>query len=67
MSRTKCLQCGNECELEQRDDGGYEEFWGAQVWHTQLTDVSDCCHSDDIEEIEDEEDSESLSSVSQTV
>ena len=38
-----CPCCGNDCEVYTEDHGGWEEFWGAKVWHEQLTDVSECC------------------------
>jgi hypothetical protein len=50
----KCIECGKECELIEKDDGGYEEFWGAKVWHEQMTDYSDCCCAE-YEEVEDDE------------
>ena len=50
----KCLKCSNECDLHDIDDGGYEEVWGAKMWHPMWTTVSDCCH-DEYEEVEEEE------------
>lgn len=50
----RCLRCNQECDLVTEDHGGWEEFWGAPVWHTQLVDVSDCCN-DEYEEVDDDE------------
>ena len=47
----KCIACGEPCELVERDDGGYEEFWGRPVWHEQMRDYSECC-LDEYEEVE---------------
>jgi hypothetical protein len=52
MTCTKyiCLKCKSECDLHEIDEGGYEEFWGAKVWHPVFTSLSDCCHSEYREE-----------------
>jgi hypothetical protein len=46
MIRYRCENCGNECDIIEYDDGGYEEIWGARIWHPQPTDYSDCCKED---------------------
>ena len=46
-----CVECGEPCDIHEREDGGYEEFWGAKVWHQQFTSVSDCCNSEDYDEV----------------
>ena len=38
-----CEECEQECELVEIDEGGYEEIWGARMWHPMWTNVSDCC------------------------
>lgn len=50
----KCLACDQICDLVEKDEGGYVEFWGARVWHPQFTDVSDCCLSEDYEEVDED-------------
>ena len=50
-----CEKCGEECELTEIDDGGWEEFWGAKVWHEQMTSYSDCWFAE-YEEKEEEPD-----------
>ena len=47
-----CLQCNQECDLIETDHGGWEEFWGAKVWHYQYVSVTSCCGSEDYEEVE---------------
>lgn len=54
MTTYRCIECGHECDLIEVDHGGWEEFWGAKVWHHQYTDVTDCCQSEDYETIEEE-------------
>ena len=54
MKRFRCHECGNECDLIEEDQGGYEEFWGAKVWHEQFTDITDCCRVEDFDEFEEE-------------
>jgi len=51
MKYYRCNECNHICDLVERDDGGYEEFWGAKVWHAQYTTVTDCCGSEDYEEV----------------
>jgi len=46
----RCEECRCKCDLHTVDHGGYEEVWGARVWHPMPTDVSDCCHAD-VEEV----------------
>ena len=41
-----CGKCEKICEKMEVDEGGWEEFWGAKVWHHQYTDVSNCCQDD---------------------
>lgn len=41
-----CGKCEKICEQIEVDEGGYEEFWGSQVWHSAFSDVSDCCNDD---------------------
>jgi len=41
-----CGECSKICEQIKVDEGGYEEYWGGQVWHAQYSDVSDCCNDD---------------------
>jgi len=41
-----CTCCNRECTSHEVDEGGIEEFWGAPVWHAQITDVSDCCNEE---------------------
>ena len=41
-----CIKCKEPCDLHEIDEGCYEEFWGAKVWHHQYTTMSDCCHSE---------------------
>ena len=51
----KCYNCEitfEEDDLVEVDYGGWEEFWGAKVWHHQYVDCCPKCHQDDIEEIE---------------
>ena len=43
---TICGKCNKICESIEVDEGGYEEFWGSKVWHSQFSDVSDCCNDD---------------------
>lgn len=50
----ECSRCRQPCEVYERDDGGWEEFWGAKVWHRQLIVVSECCN-EDAYEVDDEE------------
>ena len=53
----RCVKCKQPCDLHTVDHGGYEEVWGAKIWHSVLEDVSDCCH-DEIEVIDEENDDE---------
>ena len=53
----RCVKCKRPCDLHTIDVGGYEEVWGAKIWHSVLEDVSDCCH-DEIEVIDEENDDE---------
>ena len=48
-----CDACNQECDVVCIDEGGYEEVWGARMWHAQWVDVSDCCH-DNFEEVDDD-------------
>ena len=53
-----CFRCEIKFEEEDGiiiDHGGYEEFWGAKVWHSQMTLCCPKCKKDDIEEAENEE------------
>jgi hypothetical protein len=52
MKHIVCLECNQPCELIEIDAGGYEEVWGAKVWHKQPIDVSSCCQVEDWEEVE---------------
>jgi hypothetical protein len=47
----RCAECGEPCELITEEQGGYEEVWGAKVFHSQPSDVTECCNSDDWEEV----------------
>lgn len=56
--RYRCSYCNSTFDADDRvevDHGGWEEFWGAKVWHHQYVDVSPCCHKEDYEEVEDDE------------
>ena len=45
-----CDNCDKEVEeVIEVDHGGYEEVWGARVWHSQMTDCCNSCGKDDIE------------------
>lgn len=46
MTTYVCTACGEPCEPITVDQGGYEEVWGARLWHEQLADVSECCEED---------------------
>jgi hypothetical protein len=52
MRRFICIECNQECELIDIDDGNFEEVWGAKVWRPDYTSYSDCCHAE-YEEVED--------------
>ena len=54
-----CEACGSECEPVDIECGGWEEFWGAKVWHSQITTVSGCCH-ENYEELDGDQDTEHL-------
>jgi hypothetical protein len=41
-----CGKCERICEQIEVDQGGYEEWWGAEVWMPCITDVSECCEDD---------------------
>ena len=41
-----CGKCDQLCDVIDVDQGGYENFWGAKVWHEQMETVSECCHDD---------------------
>ncbi len=51
-----CEGCDRICESIEIDEGGYEEVWGAKMWHSQKVDVSDCCAEPYEEKQVDEED-----------
>lgn len=55
MAEYKCCACNKGCEVMERDDGGYEEVWGAKTWVSAWTDYSDCC-GEEVEKIEEFED-----------
>jgi len=50
----QCMKCDDLCHVEEIDAGGYEEFWGAQVWRQEWEVISECC-GDEVEELTQEE------------
>lgn len=56
-----CEHCGKkffEEDADYRDDGGYEEYWGAKVWMPYNVPICPSCGSDDLTEADDEVDEE---------
>lgn len=49
--RYQCLKCDKLCDVVSIDEGGYENFWGASVWHQAWSDVSECCQ-DEVDEVD---------------
>lgn len=56
--KNKCSNCGqifNGQQLEIRDDGNYEEYWGSKVWMPSIVSICPYCKSEDIDEYDENE------------
>jgi hypothetical protein len=53
-----CENCKKEADLIDVDQGGYEEWWGDQVWHAVFVTVTVCCDSEDWEDVDGDKDTE---------
>ena len=53
MTTYICEACDTECDVIDQEEGGWEEIWGARVFHSMIVSVSYCC-LDNFKEVNDD-------------